>query len=107
MTGSPGRWIAALLTSAWLAGCGDKCEVLCQNVGQQLADCKPDSLSWVDLGARNRTDFVNQCRNQWERARLDLSATDLRLALQACRDTNQELGTLTCEETVALYGAGD
>ena len=101
-----GRIGAALLAVA-LAGCGDKCEVLCQNVGARVAACKPESMSWNDLGARTRTDFVNQCRNQWSRERLDLSATDLRLALQACRDTSQEVTDLSCEEIVALYGLPD
>ncbi len=91
-------WVALAL-----AGCGDKCEVLCQNVGARVSACKPESLTWNDLGARNRADFVNQCRSQWDRERLDLSATDLRLALEACRDTSQELTDLSCEEVVALY----
>jgi hypothetical protein len=93
-----------VLVVAVVSGCGDKCEVLCTNVGQRLQNCKPDTMSWNDLGARGRGDFVNQCRTQWGRERLDLSATDLRLALEACRDTNQELPTVSCEEMVALYG---
>lgn len=98
---------AALLAGVALAGCGDKCEVLCQQVGQQLATCKPASLTWNNLGARSRADFVNQCRTQWDRERLDLTASDLRLALQACRDTTQALDDLSCEEIVALYAPQD
>jgi hypothetical protein len=94
------RWI---LVGALTAGCGDKCEQLCTNTAAELQACKPDSLSWQDLGARGRNDFVNQCRNQWGRQRLDLSATDLRLALQACQDTSQDLGSVSCEELLALY----
>lgn len=93
-----------MLVGLLAAGCGDKCEVLCQSVGTRLANCKPDTMSWQDLGARGRNDFVNQCRDQWGRQRVDLSATDLRLALQACRDTNQEVDTLECEDLIALYG---
>lgn len=100
----------ALVVALGSAGCGDKCEVLCQNVGDELASCKPDTLSWNDLGARNRADFVNECKQQWDRERIDLSASDLRLSLEACADTNRELGDareLQCEELVALYGPAE
>jgi hypothetical protein len=98
--------VRAALASAvlGLAACGDKCEILCQNVGDDLASCKPDTLSWNDLGARSRTDFVKQCKSQWDRERIDLSASDLRLSLEACADTRSELDDLACEEIVALYG---
>jgi hypothetical protein len=88
----------------WLGGCGDKCEVLCANVTRELGNCKPDSLSWNDLGARNRSDFNNECRQQWDRERIDLSASDLRLALETCADANQEIVELDCDEVMALYG---
>jgi hypothetical protein len=97
--------VAALLLGC--AGCGDKCEVLCQQVGNELATCKPASLTWNNLGARSRAHFVSQCRTQWGRERLDLTASDLRLALQACRDTTQALDDLSCEEIVALYAPED
>jgi len=38
------------------------------------------------------------------RERIDLSASDLRLSLEACADTRSELDDLACEEIVALYG---
>ncbi|MCB9686759.1 MAG: hypothetical protein H6738_13455 [Alphaproteobacteria bacterium] len=94
----------ALMVTAVVAGCGDRCENLCTSVGTELGTCKPASLTWNDLGARSRADFVNQCQQQWGRERIDLSASDLRLALQACKDTQRELDTLTCEEVLALYG---
>ena len=86
------------------AACGDRCENLCSSVGLELATCKPDSLTWNDLGARSRSDFVNECQLQWDRERSDLSASDLELALDACRDTRNGLGDLSCEEILALYG---
>ena len=92
-----------LVSGLGLAGCGDRCQQLCTNVGSTLAGCKPGSLSWNDLGARSRADFVNTCRDQWDRSRIDMSASDLRLALEACSDTNNELGRLQCPEILALY----
>ncbi len=90
-----------------VAACGDKCEVLCQNAGASLAECKPASVSWPDVGARNRNDFVNQCRQQWDRERIDLTQSDLRVALDICNDTSRDLSSLTCEEITALYAPID
>jgi hypothetical protein len=86
-----------------VSGCGDRCEVLCQQTGDALATCRPDAMSWPDLGARSRADFVSQCRNDWDRARLDLSSGELSTALEVCDDTTEALGGLTCEELVAIY----
>lgn len=97
--------VVVLVATMVSAGCGDKCEVLCANMGNRLRECKPDTLSWNDLGAHNRNHFVNECRQQWDRERVDLSASDLRLSLQACADTNQELAAIDCEEVVVLYGS--
>ncbi len=83
--------------------CGDKCEVLCQQTGDALATCRPDALSWADLGASSRADFVSNCRNDWDRARLDLSSGELSTALEVCADTTSSLSDLSCEELVALY----
>jgi hypothetical protein len=77
--------------------------VLCQNVAARLDECKPSSLAWSDLGARTRNDFANQCRQQWDRERLDLTASDLRVALETCTDTSRALADLECEEITALY----
>ncbi|MEQ1565474.1 MAG: hypothetical protein ABMA64_07545 [Myxococcota bacterium] len=98
-----------LLWCGWLAsaGCGDKCEQLCQGVGGELADCKPDALSWNDFGARNRADFVNQCQQQWNRERIELTVSDLRLSLEACAETSSELPDIDCAEILALYGPED
>jgi hypothetical protein len=95
---------ALVVLTALTTGCGDRCEQLCANVGSRLNDCTPASLSWADLGARNRSDFVNQCQRQWGAERIDLSASDLRLALDACDETNKDLPGITCDEILALYG---
>jgi len=87
-----------------LAGCGDRCEVLCQQAASRVAQCKPDSLTWNDLGARSRNDFFNECRRDWDRARIELPANDLTLALEVCFETNVALGEIECDEVVALYG---
>lgn len=96
-----------LLLAVGLGACGDACEQLCTNVGNELAECKPQSLSWNDLGARNRADFIDTCQDQWDRSRIDLSASDLRLALEACDDTSAELGDLECTDIVALYAPAE
>jgi hypothetical protein len=77
---------------------------LCNSVAGRVADCRPDSITWIDLGATSRADYEDSCRDQWDRVRIDLSANDLRLALEDCAAANQEVDTLTCDEIVALYG---
>ncbi len=88
------------------AGCGDRCEVLCQQTATRLQQCGIDgqlNLTWNDLGARGRVNFVDECRDDWDRARLALSASDLAVALEVCDDTLLELPDISCEELVALY----
>ena len=104
---TPSPATTALLLALALTGCGDSCEQLCTGVGNELASCKPASLSWNDLGARNRADFVDACQDQWNRSRIDLSASDLRLALEACDDTTAELQDLECTDIVALYAPAE
>jgi len=87
------------VVAAW--GCGDSCEQLCQRTAQRLAECKPDALAWVDLGATSRRDFVETCRDDWDRTSADLSANDLRIALELCDSTDVE--ALSCDEITALY----
>ena len=92
-----------LIASLMSAACGDKCEVLCQQTGDALATCRPDGLSWADVGARSRADFVSNCRGDWDRARLDLSSGQLSAALDVCAETTDALGDVTCEELIAIY----
>lgn len=99
------RGVAILSGLLWLAGCGDGCEQLCQRTAQRLAQCKPDALAWVDLGATGRRDFVETCRNEWDRTSADLSTNDLRIALELCDATDVE--ALSCDEIVALYAGRD
>ena len=93
-----------LLCLPWVmaATCGDKCEALCRDVSVQLEACKPSSLTWPDLGARSRVDFVTVCRRQWERERRELSSSELAVALEFCDDSAAV--DLSCEELIALYG---
>jgi len=94
-----------MLLAAFIAsGCGDHCEQLCQTTGARVARCRSAGLAWADLGARSRADFVNQCRDDWDRASLDLSANDLREALEVCSEAQSELVRMDCEEVDALYG---
>ncbi len=85
------------------AACGDRCDQLCEGVGDALAECRPDSLTWNDVGARTRNGFVTTCRDEWDRARSQLASAQASAALDACDDTSLTLETLTCDELVALY----
>ncbi|MBX2800291.1 MAG: hypothetical protein KTR31_21610 [Myxococcales bacterium] len=93
----------AWLCVAWMAlGCGDACEQLCTQTAERIDTCRPDSLLWEDLGAESPNDFSRTCQRQWDRERIRLSAGDLSVALQVCRDTDAALRDLTCEEVRAL-----
>jgi hypothetical protein len=87
-----------------LSACGDKCEALCGDVADRIGTCRPESITWADLGATSRQNFENECERAWDRTRLDLSANDLRLALDDCQAASQEINTLSCDELIALYG---
>ena len=86
-----------------VGGCGDRCEVLCQRTGDALASCRPDGMSWADVGARSRTNFVSSCRADWDRARQELSSGELSAALDVCDDTTDEVDQLSCEELISIY----
>ncbi len=86
---------------AVVSGCGDRCDRLCERLGDALATCRPASLTWNDLGAR--TGFVNTCQDDWDRARSQLASAQASAALDACDDTSSTLEELSCEELVALY----
>jgi len=90
-----------------LMGCGDNCEQLCVQTANRLSACKPDSLTWNDLGARNRADFATDCRADWERVSADLTVSDLRVALDVCDETSRDLSRLTCDELTALYAVDE
>ena len=93
----------SLLLVATAMGCGDNCERLCAQLGGRLAECKPDTLGWTDLGATSRADFVSTCRDDWERVSGQLTTSDLRVALDVCQESARDLSDLTCEEVNALY----
>jgi hypothetical protein len=86
-----------------LAGCGDRCERLCDDVSTSIGACRSDALQWSDLGARSRADFARTCKDDWSLTSQDLGARELELGLAVCRDAQIELETLTCDELVALY----
>jgi len=86
-----------------MGACGDRCEVLCQQTGDALATCRPEGMSWADVGARSRANFVSGCRADWDRARLELSSGELSAALDVCDDTSEVIDELTCEELISIY----
>jgi len=89
------------------AGCGDRCEVLCQQTAARIAQCRGEALAWADLGARNRADFVRECRVTWDRESSQLSFPALREALDVCDETIPALSDLSCQELLALYSDSD
>lgn len=95
--------LALFVALCGAAGCGDRCVVLCQQTARTIANCRSDALIWPDVGARNRQDFISECRADWDRASADLSSNDLRVALEVCDDVTRDLGELSCEEVTALY----
>ncbi len=99
--------VALVLAVALPSGCRlltDQCEDLCDAVADQVDECLPESISWIDLGATNKQNYIDTCRDQWDRVIIDLSANDLRLALDDCKEAKKEVPTLSCDEIVALYG---
>ena len=101
------KWFWLVLFCPGLLGCGDRCVVLCREVAAQLDSCRSSAMSWEDLGARGKADFIEQCRREWDHERPDLSASHLALSLEACGDANKEIDDLTCDEVMALYGPED
>ena len=75
--------------------------------GSQNASKSSQNGSWADLGARSRLDFVEQCRQQWEQERTDLSPNSLVLSLDVCEATQEELPGLDCELLNSLYAGED
>jgi hypothetical protein len=103
------RYACALLAGSTFTGCNalsglveDRCETLCRSVGTEITSC--GALSWTDFGAESRTEFVGQCQDDWNAERLDLTASDLRRALDDCDATLEILPELSCQEYVALFG---
>ena len=92
-----------LLILVALSACGDRCEQLCQSVGEDLAACRPASWSWADFGARSQGDFVNTCESSWERTRNALTSAEASAALDVCDETADRLLVLSCEVIVELY----
>lgn len=97
------RLVAGLSALVFSGACGDRCDTLCAELSRRLAECRGDELTWADLGARNRADFAQGCRSDWERQRADLDGWEIELALIECGDAHEVLDELTCDEVRALY----
>lgn len=95
-------WLGVALLLA-LAGCGDQCERLCREVSVRLDGCMGDVITWPDVGARSRADFVDQCRLDWDRTSSNLTSSDVGEAVDICRDGRRLLQEFGCDEIRALY----
>jgi hypothetical protein len=92
-----------LLTLTVLVACGDRCERLCDEVADAVAVCRPDGLSWADLGATSRRSYALECKRDWDETSAALGSRDLELSLDVCEDAQDELAALSCDEIIALY----
>lgn len=90
-----------------LAGCGDRCERLCEDLSTRLQRCRTDAWAWEDLGANSRAGFASNCRRDWDTTVGGLGSHEIQLALDVCDASRDELDAMTCDELTALYGAGD
>ena len=97
--------IAVLSALVVLAACGDRCDRLCAELSRRVAECRDDSFGWSDVGARNRADFAQSCRTDWERLRAELDGWEIELALIECGDAHDVLDGLDCEAVRALYAS--
>jgi len=79
--------------------------VLCREVSLQLESCQGENLTWSDLGATGRVDFVNECGDDWNQVEAQLSSNELGQALDVCADTTAELDEVTCAELISLYAS--
>ncbi len=117
-TATPALLAGLLLTaSGSLAGCGascgplaPRCERVCCEVADALEPCIGPRLTWADVGARDRVDFIRRCRNDWDRARGELNPYEVQGANEVCERTRDavaqvlEEGTeAACAELVPLY----
>ena len=90
-----------------LSACGDRCDRLCGDLARRLAECRTAAASWEDLGARNRLEYVRECRQDWESLRSDLDGWQIELGLNECGDGRDVLADLSCDEVMALYAPVD
>lgn len=86
-----------------LLGCGDTCERLCRDTAVALERCRDGGTTWADLGARTRSDYVDQCRDDWDRTSADLTASDRGEAVETCAEARVTLTSLSCDELRAAF----
>lgn len=60
-------------------------------------------MTWADLGARSRGDYVDACHGEWDDQRASLDAREIELALDVCEDGEAALAELDCDALRALY----
>jgi hypothetical protein len=83
-----------------------RCERLCCDMGDALAECVDEQFTWSDIGASDRDDFVRRCSAEWDRASAGLTAYEIQQATLTCRDVRRDLrreGGESCESLRALY----
>ncbi len=90
-----------------LAGCGDRCQLLCEDVADAVARCRPDAVSWEDLGATGRRAWATDCKRDWDDTSAALGSRELELSLDVCEQGQEALIDVTCDELIALYAPQD
>ncbi len=96
-----------MLLAALLLSCAqDPCSQACAVVSRRLNRCMENegwSLTWQDLGATDRADFRDNCRDSWDLAQADLETRQSDAADEACEIVVADVPNLSCEELRALY----
>ncbi len=103
--------LATSLAAITLTACGglgafgpfeDDCEATCRIAARELDACL-DDVDWAELGATGELDWRQQCQEDWEVMRRDLSELQRDQALASCAEMREVARTATCEELEALY----
>ncbi len=89
----PSTWV--VLGLAFLGGCGDRCDRLCNLIEIRRAECGSVPADWA------RT-----CRSDWRDSAAALTAREQDLALEVCADTRVAVAEWSCEALQAQYDTG-
>ncbi len=102
--------LLSILVPAMAACASDPCSTLCVDVSRGLDECLPAwGLTWEEVGAESRSNWLIGCQNEWDEVRSSLEARELPAAEEQCADARIELDRLqaaedgACDELRVLY----
>ncbi len=94
--------LLAVLVTCSQDPCTQACAVLSRNLNQCIVN-DDWSLTWQDLGATSRTDFRDNCQDDWDRAQAELETRQSDAADDACEVVVADVPRMSCQELRALY----